>query len=120
MKIEADNFGMGPKEIEAMRRTLTESEQKARSDLEKYLSQIKEWEYCYCADCKTIRFSQDLQASADGICCSACKGNKLEPPGWVQCPHHKDTMVKCPRAGKGIVKLKYGYECQDHCYFRTT
>lgn len=120
MKIEADNYGMDPKDIEAVRRTLTDRGQVAKSDLEIYLSKIKEWEYCYCANCKTIRFSSGLEATEDGIRCSKCKGYKLEAPGWVECPHHKDTIVKCPRAGKGIIKLKYGYECQDHCYFRTT
>ncbi|NLI13354.1 hypothetical protein [Pelotomaculum propionicicum] len=120
MKIETDCFGMDPKEIEAARRALTENEQVAKSSLEKYLSQIKEWEYCYCANCKTIRFSSDLEATEEGVRCSKCKGYNLEAPGWVRCPHHKDSIVKCPRSGKGIVKSKYQYECHDHCYFRTT
>jgi hypothetical protein len=27
-------------------------------------------------------------------------------------------VVKCPRAGKRIVKSDKGAECQDHCNFR--
>ncbi|MDD2212549.1 MAG: hypothetical protein PHV56_06260 [Clostridia bacterium] len=87
-------------------------------DLEYYFAKIKEWEYCYCKNCKTIKFSVDLEATEDGIRCSTCKSYDLEAPDWVNCPHHKDTVVKCARAGKGIKKLKYGYECQDHCCFR--
>lgn len=89
-------------------------------DIDNYVDIIKEWEYCYCSNCRTIRFSSELEATEDGIRCSKCKSYKLEEPGWVQCPHHKDSIVKCARAGKGIVKTKYGYECQDHCYFRAT
>lgn len=120
MKFEADIYGVDPKEVEEARRRLTESKQEVKSDLENNLAKIEEWEYCYCPDCKTIRFSADLKATSDGICCSKCQSQRLEAPGWVECPHHKDSYVKCPRAGKGIVKMKYGYECHDHCYFRTT
>ena len=119
MKIEADCMGdMGPMDVEAGRRIFKERRQAVKSDLENYLSKIKEWEYCYCPSCKKIRFSKDLEATVDGIRCSKCKGYKLEAPGWVKCPHHKDSVVKCPRAGRGIVKLKYESECQDNCSFR--
>lgn len=91
---------------------------KHEHDLEHYVDIIKDWGYCYCANCREIRYSSALEATEDGVRCSHCKGYNLEAPGWVRCPHHKDTMVKCPRAGKGIVKLKYEYECQDHCNFR--
>ncbi len=87
---------------------------------EHYLAKIKEWEYCYCKNCKEIRFSSELEATEDGIRCSKCKSYELEEPGWVKCPHHKDSVVKCARGGKGIMKLKYGYECQDHCSFRVS
>lgn len=86
--------------------------------LEHYREKIKEWEYCYCPSCKKIRFSLDLEATVDGIRCSKCQSYQLEAPGWVRCPHHKDSVVKCPRSGRGIVKSKYEYECHDKCYFR--
>jgi hypothetical protein len=86
--------------------------------LEHFLAKIKEWEYCYCSDCKRIRFSSELEATNEGIRCSKCKGYNLEAPDWVRCPHHKDSVVKCPRGGKGIVKTKHGSECKDNCYFR--
>ncbi|MGM0689212.1 MAG: hypothetical protein ACQESO_06480 [Bacillota bacterium] len=83
-----------------------------------YNEKIKNWEYAYCVDCKQIRFSSELEATPGGIRCSKCTGYNLEAPGWVVCPHHKDSLVKCPRAGKRIVKSEHGTECQDHCNFR--
>jgi hypothetical protein len=85
---------------------------------EHYIEEIKNWEYGYCEECGQIRFSSELEATPEGIRCSKCKGYKLEAPGWVVCPHHKESMVKCPRAGKRIVKLDQGAVCQDHCNFR--
>jgi len=93
---------------------------KNEHDLEHYLDIIKNWGYCYCVKCKEIRYSSELEATVDGVRCSKCKGYNLEAPGWVKCPHHKDSYVKCARSGKGIVKLKYEYVCQDDCNFRTT
>ncbi len=91
---------------------------KHEHDLEYFVDIIKDWGYCYCANCREIRYGSELEATVDGVRCSKCKSYNLEAPGWVRCPHHKDTLVKCPRSGKGIVKLKYEYECQDHCSFR--
>lgn len=87
-------------------------------EIEHYLDEIKTWEYGYCADCKRLRSSSELEATVDGIRCSKCKGYNLEAPGWVACPNHKDSFVKCPRAGKGIMKTKYGVVCRDDCNFR--
>lgn len=98
-------------------KAIHEQEQEQQG-IEHYREEIKKWEYGYCADCKQIRFSAELEATADGIRCSKCKGYRLEAPGWVVCPHHKDSVVKCARSGKGIVKLKYDTECHDHCNFR--
>ncbi|NLI14076.1 hypothetical protein [Pelotomaculum propionicicum] len=105
-----------PMDMEALRHMFLESP--VKHGLEYYLAKIKEWEYCYCEDCREIRFSKDLQATEEGVRCSKCKGYNLEAPGWVKCPHHKDSVVKCPRSGKGIRKLKYEYVCNDHCSFR--
>lgn len=88
--------------------------------IERYIEEIKNWEYGYCADCRQIRFSSELEATPEGIRCSKCKGYNLEAPGWIVCPHHKDSVVKCPRAGKRIVKLDKGAVCQDHCNFRVS
>ncbi|HAG11028.1 MAG TPA: hypothetical protein DCK76_06515 [Desulfotomaculum sp.] len=93
-------------------------ESKHKRGIEYYLDKIKEWEYCYCANCRQMRFSTELEATEDGIRCAKCKSYNLEEPGWVVCPYHKDSLVKCARAGKGIVKLKHEAECKDHCHFR--
>ncbi len=83
-----------------------------------YLYQIKNWEYCYCRNCKKIISSDDLEATDKGIRCKKCNSYDLEGPGWISCPHHKVSSVKCPRAGRGIKKTEHGYECQDRCSFR--
>jgi len=109
---------MDPIDLDAGRSMFKGPEKVKKNGLEHFLSEIVEWEYCYCVNCKTIVFSKDLEATEEGIRCSKCKGYKLEAPGWVICPHHKDSAVKCARAGKGIVKSKYESECKDHCSFR--
>lgn len=78
-----------------------------------YLAQM---EYCYCRNCGKIRYSFDLETTEHGIRCSKCGGYDLEAPVWVDCPHRK-VPVKCPRAGKGLMKGKYGYECEYRCRF---
>ncbi|MDR1194258.1 MAG: hypothetical protein LBK98_08870 [Peptococcaceae bacterium] len=88
------------------------------ADIESYGKIIDEWEYCFCAKCGQIRFSSELEATSDGIRCLRCESYDLESPGWVACPNHKDSIVKCPRAGRGIVKTRYGVICNDHCAFR--
>lgn len=95
-----------------------EREQKHGQGIERFRKEIEEWEYAYCPDCKQIRFSSELEATDDGIRCAKCNSDKVEAPGWITCPHYKEAIVKCPRAGKGIVHHKYGMECQDHCGFR--
>ncbi|HAU32500.1 MAG: hypothetical protein XD78_0410 [Desulfotomaculum sp. 46_296] len=95
-------------------------EREHKHDIEHYLDEIKKWEYCYCANCRQMRFSTELEATENGIRCAKCKSYNLEAPGWVVCPYHKDSLVKCARAGKGIVKLKHEAECRDHCHFRVT
>lgn len=92
------------------------SDPRLRMDI--YLYQIKNWEYCYCRKCKKIISSNDLEATDQGIRCKKCNSYDLEGPGWVSCPNHKVSSVKCPRAGKGIIKTEHGYECQDRCSFR--
>jgi len=82
------------------------------------LSQIDEWEYCYCRNCEKIRYGFELEATERGIRCSKCGSYDLEAPGWVRCPYERDSAVKCPRAGKGIVKKDYGVECEYHCIYR--
>ena len=96
-----------PPENKINTQVLPEKAQQFNNNLERNLARIKEWEYCYCASCKKIKFSKDLKATEEGICCSECGNSNLEPPAWVNCPHHKDSIVKCPRGGKGIRKLKY-------------
>jgi hypothetical protein len=81
--------------------------------------QIGEWEYCYCQGCRKIRESKDLKITESGVQCIRCGGSELEAPGWVACPHHKMSEVKCPRAGKGIVRHTGGYDCADRCFFRS-
>ncbi len=85
---------------------------------EAYLAQIEEWGYCYCRNCDRIRYSFELEATERGIQCSKCGGYELEAPAWVHCPHHKVSAVKCPRAGKGIIRGKYAIECQYRCIYR--
>ena len=86
--------------------------------LEDYLEQIREWEYCYCRNCDEIRYSFDLEATEDGICCSKCGSYDLEAPAWVCCPYERGGAVKCARAGKGIKREDYGDDCKYHCSFR--
>jgi len=83
-----------------------------------YLDQIEDWGYCYCKKCGRIRYKFELEATEQGVRCRQCGSYDLEIPGWVNCPHQKASAVKCPRAGKGIKKQRYGYECQDRCSFR--
>ena len=87
-------------------------------DIGHYQNVIKDWGYCYCADCREIRYSTDMTATEKGIRCNKCQGYNLEAPGWVRCPYHKDSYVKCARSGKGIIRLQYGYACNDDCGFR--
>ena len=86
--------------------------------LEIYLTQLREWEYCYCRNCERIRYSFELEVTVCGIRCSKCGAYDLEAPAWVNCPHQKSRAVKCPRAGKGIKKEEYGDDCRYHCNFR--
>ena len=109
-------FHKTPTLIEAMHEE--EHARNLKQGIEHYVEEIKNWEYGYCADCRQIRFSSELEATPEGIRCSRCKGYNLEAPGWTVCPHHKDSVVKCPRAGKRIVKSERGAVCQDHCNFR--
>jgi len=83
---------------------------------EVYLAQIYEWEYAYCRNCGKIRYIFDLEATEHGIRCSKCGSYDLEAPRWVYCPHRK-ASVKCARAGKGLIKEEYGYECEHRCRF---
>jgi len=85
---------------------------------EGYLTQIYEWEYCYCRDCGKIRYSSELEVTERGIRCSKCRGYDLEAPAWVRCPYEKSSAVKCARAGRGIKEGTQGYECELHCNFR--
>ena len=86
--------------------------------LEAYLAQIRGWEYCYCRNCNRIRYSFELEATEHGIRCSKCGGYELEAPGWILCPAERGLAVKCPRAGKGIIRGDYGVECKYHCIYR--
>jgi hypothetical protein len=108
-----------PPESKINSHVFPERVQQFKNNLERNLAKIKEWEYCYCSDCKKIKFVRDLRATEEGICCTECGNTNLEPPDWVNCPHHKDSFVKCPRGGKGIRKLQHGSACLDNCYFRT-
>ncbi len=83
-----------------------------------YLAEIENWEYCYCRDCDRIRYGYELEATERGIRCSRCGGYNLEAPGWVSCPQMRGGAVKCPRAGRGIVREEYAVECQYHCSFQ--
>ncbi len=83
-----------------------------------YIAQINEWGYCYCRNCDRMRYSYELEATERGIRCSKCGGYDLEAPGWAYCPHDNVSAVKCPRAGKGIIKGEYGDECEYRCSFR--
>ena len=83
-----------------------------------YLAQIDEWEYGYCRNCDRIRYDYELEATEFGIRCFRCGSYDLEAPGWVSCPQIKSGVVKCPRAGKGIVREDYAVKCQYHCSFR--
>ena len=85
---------------------------------EAYLEQIREWGYCYCRNCDSIRYSFELEATEQGIRCSKCGGYNLEAPGWVYCPQERGGAIKCARAGKGIKREKYGTECKYRCSFR--
>lgn len=86
---------------------------------EAYAFQIDEWEYCYCVTCDRIRYKFELEATEKGIRCSKCGRYDLEVPAWIFCPHTMfAAATKCPRAGKGIRKGKYGIECHDRCSYR--
>ncbi len=87
-------------------------------ELEDYVEQIRDWEYCYCRDCDKIRYSSELEATKRGIRCCLCGGFNLEAPAWVHCPHDRGGAVKCARAGKGVMREEYGDDCKYHCIFR--
>jgi len=86
--------------------------------LEAYLVQIRKWEYCYCKNCDKIRYSSELEATERGIRCYKCGGYNLEAPRWVLCPAERGSAVKCPRAGKGIIRGDYAVECKYRCIYR--
>ena len=88
------------------------------SKLNAYLDEIHKWEYCYCKNCDKIRYESELEATERGIQCSNCGSFDLEAPDWITCPHNKAGAVKCARAGKGIKKEEYGYDCKYRCNFR--
>ncbi len=77
-----------------------------------------EAEYCYCHNCRKLREISDLVITGRGQQCRYCGGDHIDESGWVICPHHKISAVKCPRAGKGITKGDNGMECADRCFFR--
>ncbi|MDW7740099.1 MAG: hypothetical protein SCJ97_08605 [Bacillota bacterium] len=78
----------------------------------------EETEYCYCHNCKRIRADHELEMTAEGLRCKVCGGSDFDQSGWVVCPHQKVSAVKCPRAGKGIIRDLHGYDCLDRCFFR--
>gem|GEM_PF-607121 len=77
-----------------------------------------EAEYCYCHDCRKLRETTDLVLTDQGLTCRHCGGSNFDEAGWVICPYHKVSAVKCPRAGKGIITGENGLECIDRCFFR--
>ena len=81
-----------------------------------YSRGTKGWEYCYCRDCKTIRYTSDLEINSERLQCLKCGGFDLEVPRWVDCPHRKGA-VKCVFGGTGLARGKGGYECRDRCKF---
>ncbi|MDP2916536.1 MAG: hypothetical protein Q8O16_01240 [Dehalococcoidia bacterium] len=82
------------------------------------LSRIREWEYCYCKSCDRMRYSSELEATDTGIRCTICGGYDFDAPGWTHCPYERGGAVKCPRAGKGIVRGEHALECVFHCIYR--
>ncbi len=78
----------------------------------------EENEYCYCHDCRKLREAADLIMTEKGVQCRYCGSYNFDQAGWVNCPYQKNTAVKCPRAGKGIVITENGLECIDRCFFR--
>jgi hypothetical protein len=78
----------------------------------------QEAEYCYCHNCRKLREISDLIFTDQGLQCRYCGGHDFDEAGWVVCPHHKISAVKCPRAGKGIIDGENGLECTDRCFFR--
>lgn len=111
-----ESLGKIPKLIKMMH----EEERAYTSEqrLDRCIERIKGWEYAYCVDCGRIRYSAELEATAEGIRCSKCGGYNLEAPGWAVCPYYGDTAVKCPRGGRSIVKTVRGAECHEYCPFR--
>jgi hypothetical protein len=86
---------------------------------EKIYKNNTEVEYCYCHDCRKLREAEDLILNDKGLQCRHCGGYNFDQAGWVVCPHHKISAVKCPRSGKGIIASDDGLECIDRCFFRT-
>ena len=77
---------------------------------------LREFEYSYCKDCKTIRYASELEVTSRGLQCLICRSYDLELPRWVDCPHRK-AAVKCVFGGTGLARGKVGYECRDRCKF---
>lgn len=85
---------------------------------EEFAARVREWEYCYCPRCRRIRTAEELTVNDAGIFCARCGEGGLESPGWVVCPHHKVSAVKCPRGGKGLSGDDSAAGCRDRCHFR--
>jgi len=91
-----------------------------RQNLQNFIEQIEDWEYCYCRKCDRIRYSFELKATEQGIQCSKCGGYDLEAPRWISCPHEQFSMaVKCARGGRGVKKGEHGFDCKYRCDFRS-
>lgn len=74
------------------------------------------WEYCYCKACESVRYSFEVESTAEGIICKKCGSKDLIPPAWIECPHRKGPVM-CVVGGTGLVKEKSGYKCVDRCRF---
>lgn len=85
----------------------------------KALPKLEEMEYCYCRHCQRLRVSEELVLTSEGLQCRHCGYDEFDEPGWISCPYHKMTAVKCPRAGKGIIHNGSGLDCSDRCFFRS-
>ena len=92
------------------------SERKVKGKADAYLLKLKEWEYCYCKNCKVVRYVDELEATSQGIKCLTCSSFDIDPPAWIECPHRKGA-VKCAVGGSGVVKDGKGYKCVDRCKF---
>ena len=68
------------------------SERKVKGKADAYLLKLKEWEYCYCKNCKVVRYVDELEATSQGIKCLTCSSFDIDPPAWASIIRRRCTL----------------------------